>query len=39
MHANYLFNMDSGQVWEQAMYNKGDAYTVIANMPEFVSWN
>ncbi|MEQ8705327.1 MAG: YqgE/AlgH family protein [Phaeodactylibacter sp.] len=39
MHANYLFNMESGQIWENAMYNKGDAYTVIANMPEFVSWN
>ena len=39
MHANYLFNMEAGEVWENAMYNKGDAYTVIANMPEFLSWN
>lgn len=39
MHANYLFQMKANNVWEKAMYNKGDAYAVIATMPEFVSWN
>lgn len=39
MDANYLFKTPSDGLWKQAMYNKGDTYTVIAQMPEAVSWN
>lgn len=39
MDANYLFKSKSDQLWQQAMYNKGDLYTVIANMPDGPSWN
>lgn len=39
MHANYLFKSKPKQLWRQVMYNKGDAYTVIAQMPEAPSWN
>lgn len=39
MDANYLFKTPSEGIWKQAMYNKGDTYTVIAQMPEAVSWN
>jgi putative transcriptional regulator len=34
MHANYLFKSKPGMLWKQAMYNIGDAYSVIAQMPE-----
>lgn len=39
MHANYLFKSVPDDVWEQAMHNKGDVYTVIAQMPEVTIWN
>lgn len=39
MDANYLFKSKPKQLWRQVMYNKGDAYTVIAQMPEAPSWN
>lgn len=37
--ANYLFKMRSKRVWRKAMQNKGSTFSVIAEMPEFVSWN
>lgn len=39
MHANYLFKTQPGQLWSQVMYNKGDLYEIIADMPDIVSWN
>ncbi len=39
MDPNYLFKSRPKQLWRQVMYNKGDAYTVIAQMPEAPSWN
>lgn len=39
MDANYLFKSEPQQLWRQVMRNKGDAYTVIAQLPESVSWN
>ncbi len=39
MDANYLFKSKPNHLWKQAMYNKGDAYTVIAQMPDSSNWN
>ncbi len=39
MDANYLFKSEPKKLWTQVMYNKGDAYTVIAQMPEASNWN
>jgi len=39
MDANYLFKSKPKGLWRQVMYNKGDTYTVIAQMPDPVSWN
>lgn len=39
MDANYLFKSPPSDLWRQVMYNKGDAYTVIAQMPDAVNWN
>lgn len=39
MDANYLFKIAADNLWKQVMYNKGNAYTVIAQMPDAVSWN
>lgn len=39
MDANYLFKSEPKKLWTQVMYNKGDAYTVIAQMPETSNWN
>ena len=39
MHANYLFKTQAGQLWSQVMYNKGDLFEIIADMPDIVSWN
>ncbi|MCB0572145.1 MAG: YqgE/AlgH family protein [Phaeodactylibacter sp.] len=39
MDANYLFKTKPDDLWRQAMYNKGDAYTVIAEMPEGTNLN
>lgn len=38
-HANYLFKSPPGQLWQQIMKNKGDTYSVIANVPDSVNWN
>lgn len=39
MDANYLFKITPSDLWQKVMYNKGDTYTVIAQMPDGVSWN
>jgi putative transcriptional regulator len=39
MDANYLFKTQPGQLWSQAMYNKGNVYEVLADIPEQVIWN
>ncbi|MBK7940012.1 MAG: YqgE/AlgH family protein [Lewinellaceae bacterium] len=39
MDANYAFKTQPTRLWSQAMYNKGDIYEIIADMPELISWN
>ena len=39
MDANYLFKTKSWKVWKQVMQNKGDTFSVIAQMPEGLTWN
>lgn len=39
MDANYLFKLEPAKVWNQVMYNKGDTFAVIAQMPESNNWN
>ncbi|MCB9081337.1 MAG: YqgE/AlgH family protein [Lewinellaceae bacterium] len=39
MDANYLFRTSPEELWRQVMYDKGNAYTVIANLPETPIWN
>jgi putative transcriptional regulator len=39
MHHNYLFKSRPEVLWQQVMYNKGDAYSVIAYMPDAPNWN
>ncbi|MDX1479560.1 MAG: YqgE/AlgH family protein [Saprospiraceae bacterium] len=34
MHANYLFKSKPKHLWQQIMYNLGDRYSVIAQIPE-----
>jgi len=38
-YPNYLFKSPASKLWKQIMYNKGNAFTVIADMPDEVSWN
>lgn len=39
MHPNYVFKSKPEMLWQQVMYNKGDAYSVIAYMPDSANWN
>jgi putative transcriptional regulator len=39
LHPNYVFNSDPDNLWQQALTNLGDTYTVIAQMPDTVNWN
>jgi len=39
MHANYLFKSNKDSLWSQVMQNKGNTYSVIAQLPDGVSWN
>ena len=34
MHANYAFKTDSNFLWKQVMGNKGDAFEVLADLPD-----
>ncbi len=36
---NYLFGNTKGEMWEHAMQNKGDTFSIIAEMPDMPSWN
>ena len=39
MHANYAFKTKTRKLWQQVMYNKGNIYSVIAQIPESMSLN
>lgn len=39
MNANYLFKTKFSQLWRKIMRNKGNTYTVIAQMPEVIVAN
>lgn len=39
MDANYLFKAHTSTLWSQVMQNKGQYFSVIADMPDTVSWN
>jgi putative transcriptional regulator len=39
MNANYIFKFRPEELWQTIMYNKGNAYTVLAQLPEDLSWN
>ncbi len=37
--SNYVFKSHTKQLWQKVMENKGDTYSVIAQMPDTVNWN
>lgn len=39
MDSNYIFKLKPAQMWSKVMYNKGNVFEIIADMPEHVSWN
>lgn len=39
MDSNYLFKSEPDRLWQQVMYNKGDTYTIISQMPDPINWN
>lgn len=39
MDSNYLFKAQADLLWQQVMYNKGDTYTIISQMPDPINWN
>lgn len=39
MHPNYLFKSNPEQLWSQVMYNKGEQFEILANMPSEMVWN
>jgi putative transcriptional regulator len=39
MDQNYLFNIATDELWSTIMDNKGEAFSVIADMPDEVSFN
>lgn len=39
MHPNYIFKSSPESLWSQIMSNKGDAFSVIATMPEIITLN
>jgi putative transcriptional regulator len=39
MDANYLFRIKPFVLWQTVLHNKGNTYTVIAQMPDSVSLN
>ena len=36
---NYIFNTRPHLLWKQVMYNKGERFAVISQIPERLSWN
>ncbi len=39
MDANYLFRNQAQHLWQDVLENKGNTYSVIAQMPDGWSWN
>ncbi len=39
LDANYVFNAERDSLWSEIMKNKGNTYSVIAQMPDYVNWN
>ena len=39
MDSNYLFKIKPNTLWQKVLQNKGDAYSVIAQMPDSANWN
>ena len=39
MYSNYLFKTMPKELWQQVMANKGNTYSVIAQLPEGANWN
>lgn len=39
MDANYVFKSEPESLWQSIMENKGNTYSVIAQMPDDISWN
>jgi len=39
MDANYVFNLKPEILWQSIMVDKGNAFTVIAQVPEDYTWN
>jgi putative transcriptional regulator len=39
MFSNDIFKAEPEDLWQEAMTRKGDPYSVIAQMPEFSTWN
>ena len=39
MHANYLFKSTPDTLWKKIMRNKGSTFSVIAQLPEGLTWN
>ena len=39
MDANYVFKLKPEDLWQSIMTNKGNTFTVIAQVPEDFTWN
>ncbi|PSR15208.1 MAG: hypothetical protein DA408_03130 [Bacteroidetes bacterium] len=39
MDANYLFKTPPQTLWKSIMYNKGNSFTILAQLEEDTSWN
>ena len=39
MDINYLFKSDPNQLWQQVLINKGDLYSIIADIPDGATYN
>ncbi len=36
---NYVFGNQTGKLWAKIMRNKGDTFSVIAQLPDYFAWN
>ncbi len=39
LYANYIFKSQSSRLWAQALDNKGNTFSVIAQIPNYLSFN
>ncbi|MDG1433021.1 MAG: YqgE/AlgH family protein [Saprospiraceae bacterium] len=39
MDLNYLFKVGERDLWSKVMKHKGDVFSVLANVPEEITWN